>query len=307
MEKGNNDQGIKMALADCKDLLQSALDSLQLSTNLVGQNNIKALHNQSSDFRNWLSSVISYQQACLDNFNGDKDGEKAVKEQLNTQSLDHVGRITGVALDIVSDLSKILEQFNLKLDLKPASRRLLALEVDSEGFPTWLSAADRKLLEEIDNQEKKKNKNKKVKNVKAKGIKVKGKKVAAGAAAVGAAGGAAAGIAAGGSIEPVQPGTPNVVVAKDGSGRFRTIKEAIDAYPAGHKGRFIIHVKAGVYDEYITIPKNAVNILMYGDGPTRTIVTGRKNFADGVKTMQTATFGKLLYTISYFSYYIFKG
>ncbi|MCH4805154.1 pectinesterase family protein, partial [Pasteurella multocida] len=49
----------------------------------------------------------------------------------------------------------------------------------------------------------------------------------------------------------------------------------------------------GVYAEYIIVPKTAVNLLMYGDGPTRTIVTGNKNFVDGVKTMQTATFANL--------------
>ncbi|KAF9622891.1 hypothetical protein IFM89_035124 [Coptis chinensis] len=39
--------------------------------------------------------------------------------------------------------------------------------------------------------------------------------------------------------------TPNVVVAKDGSGKFETIIEAISAYPKNNEGRFIIYVKAG--------------------------------------------------------------
>ncbi|GFP93626.1 pectinesterase 4 [Phtheirospermum japonicum] len=84
---------------------------------------------------------------------------------------------------------------------------------------------------------------------------------------------------------------PNVVVAKDGSGQFRTIGQAIAAYPANHRGRFIIYVKAGVYDEQVIVDKKKPNIFMYGDGIDRTIITGDKNFGKkGIKTMHTATF-----------------
>ncbi|CAK8544460.1 unnamed protein product [Lathyrus sativus] len=241
-EYGSKDNGIKMALDDCKDLLQFAMDSLEMSTNLVRDNNIQAVHSQTPDLRNWLSAVISYQQSCMEGFDDQKDGEKKIKEQFHVGSLDSMQKITGVALDIVSSLSNILQEFNMKLDLKPASRRLLAEDIDNEGFPSWFSASDRKLL-----------------------VKLKGK----------------------GWRSKIQP---NAIVAKDGSGQFKTIKDAIDAYPKENKGRYIIYVKAGIYDEYITVPKTAANILMYGDGPRRTIVTGKKCFANGVKTMQTATF-----------------
>lgn len=41
------------------------------------------------------------------------------------------------------------------------------------------------------------------------------------------------------------------------------------------------------------VPKELVNIdLMYGGGPTKTIVTGNKSYGDGIKTMRTATFSK---------------
>ncbi|KAL1293840.1 pectinesterase/pectinesterase inhibitor-like [Arachis hypogaea] len=244
VDHGSQSPGIKMALDDCKDLLEFALDSLEASANLVRDNNIQAVHDQTPDFRNWLSAVISYQQSCMEGFDDSQDGEAKVKEQLHTQSLDQMGKLTAITLDIVTDLSKILETFGLKLDLKPASRRLMEAtdnNVDAEGFPGWMSAADRKLM--------------------------------------GNGGGGGGG-----------NGAPNAVVAQDGSGQFRTIKDAINSYPNGFKGRYIIYVKAGVYNEYIIIPKTAANILMYGDGPTRTIVTGHKNFVDGVKTMQTATF-----------------
>ncbi|KAL3652973.1 hypothetical protein CASFOL_002654 [Castilleja foliolosa] len=84
---------------------------------------------------------------------------------------------------------------------------------------------------------------------------------------------------------------PNVVVAKDGSGQFKTIGQAVAAYPANHQGRFIIYVKAGVYNEQVIVDKNKPNIFIYGDGIDRTVVTGDKNFGKkGIKTMHTATF-----------------
>ena len=55
--------------------------------------------------------------------------------------------------------------------------------------------------------------------------------------------------------------------------------------------RYIIYVKEGVYEEYVTVTKKMVNVTMYGDGSQKTIVTGNKNNVDGVRTFQTATFG----------------
>ncbi|KAF5743133.1 pectinesterase family protein [Tripterygium wilfordii] len=84
--------------------------------------------------------------------------------------------------------------------------------------------------------------------------------------------------------------TPNVTVAKDGSGNFTTISAALAAMPAKYTGRYVIYVKQGVYDETVTVDKKKENVTMYGDGSQKTIVTGSKNFVDGVRTFQTATF-----------------
>ncbi|KAH8482515.1 hypothetical protein H0E87_029817 [Populus deltoides] len=87
---------------------------------------------------------------------------------------------------------------------------------------------------------------------------------------------------------------PNVTVAKDGSGDFKTISEALAAMPAKYEGRYVIFVKQGIYDETVTVTKKMANITIYGDGSQKTIVTGNKNFADGVQTFRTATFGILI-------------
>ncbi|KAK2646451.1 hypothetical protein Ddye_021646 [Dipteronia dyeriana] len=86
---------------------------------------------------------------------------------------------------------------------------------------------------------------------------------------------------------------PNAVVAKDGTGQYKTIAAALAAYPKNLKGRYVIYVKAGVYNEYITVTKDQTNVFMYGDGPRKTIVTGRKNYRDGVSTYQTASFAAI--------------
>ncbi|KAK3121849.1 hypothetical protein QOZ80_8BG0661780 [Eleusine coracana subsp. coracana] len=86
---------------------------------------------------------------------------------------------------------------------------------------------------------------------------------------------------------------PNVVVAKDGSGQFKTINDALKAMPKTYTGRYVIYVKEGVYEEYVTITKQMGNVTMYGDGAQKTVITGNRNFADGLTTFKTATFNAL--------------
>ncbi|CAF2302618.1 unnamed protein product [Brassica napus] len=85
----------------------------------------------------------------------------------------------------------------------------------------------------------------------------------------------------------LQNSTPrdNVVVAKDGSGNFRTIKEAINA--ASGSGRFVIYVKQGVYSENLEIQKD--NVMLRGDGKGRTIITGSRSVRGGSTTFKSAT------------------
>lgn len=56
--------------------------------------------------------------------------------------------------------------------------------------------------------------------------------------------------------------------------------------------RYVIYVKEGVYEEYVVITRQMANVTVYGDGAKKSIVTGKKNFVDGLTTFKTATFGK---------------
>ncbi|KAL0346821.1 UNVERIFIED_CONTAM: putative pectinesterase/pectinesterase inhibitor 13 [Sesamum calycinum] len=87
--------------------------------------------------------------------------------------------------------------------------------------------------------------------------------------------------------------TPNITIAKDGSGNYTTISEALDAMPKTYKGRYVIYVKEGVYDETVVVKKTMVNLTIFGDGSQKSVVTGSKNYADGAPTFRTATFAVL--------------
>ncbi|OIW00949.1 hypothetical protein TanjilG_10027 [Lupinus angustifolius] len=81
----------------------------------------------------------------------------------------------------------------------------------------------------------------------------------------------------------------NVVVAKDGSGKYKTVKEAIDGAPQSSNDRYVIYVKKGTYNEQIVI--KAKNIMLVGDGIGKTIITGSKSVAGGSTTLDSATVG----------------
>ncbi|GMI95827.1 Pectin Methylesterase 58 [Hibiscus trionum] len=66
----------------------------------------------------------------------------------------------------------------------------------------------------------------------------------------------------------------NVVVAKDGSGKYDSIAKAVAEVQKGNTERFVIHIKEGVYDERVDIPKGSDHITFVGDGPTKTVLTG---------------------------------
>ncbi|XP_065872261.1 pectinesterase-like [Euphorbia lathyris] len=223
------DNRTKTSLNDCKTLLNDAKEELDDIIEKVSQVSLKDLTEQADEFRIWLSSIISYNELCIDGFEDTNDLKATI-----SNSTEYANELTDNILEMLAGFSKILHSFGLQLNL-PNSRRLLE---EDNGFPTWLSAADRKLL----------------------------------------------------AVKDTNRPKPNAVVAKDGSGQYKSINAAINAYPANLKGRYVIYVKAGIYNEEVKVPKKMPNIFMYGDGPRRTIVTGKKSFAGGINTFNTASF-----------------
>lgn len=83
--------------------------------------------------------------------------------------------------------------------------------------------------------------------------------------------------------------TPNVTVALDGSGQYKTIGEAINQAPLKSNATFVILVKAGLYKEIVMIPKKCNNLVLLGEGPTKTVISGDKSFKGGYTTYHTST------------------
>ncbi|CAN1267150.1 Probable pectinesterase/pectinesterase inhibitor 59 [Linum perenne] len=86
----------------------------------------------------------------------------------------------------------------------------------------------------------------------------------------------------------------SVVVAKDGSGKFKTVQAAIDSAAKRHnfKDKFIIRVKRGVYEENIEVLDSNHHVWLVGDGIGATIITGRRSVGSGsYTTFSSATAG----------------
>lgn len=221
------------ALTDCRKLLEDTIDFLDATYAL--SSDMEDLVLRSNDVITWMTSMNLQVSSCLDGIEHPVVYNAMIKELGNTTEL------RSNALTIVARASKVFQSLGIQLNTGADSRRRLlaheeaGYERDAEGYPQWLSTADRKLLAQ----------------------------------------------------EMVKP---NVVVAKDGSGNFKTINDALKAMPATYSGRYIIYVKAGVYNEKILIEKQKPNLFIYGDGSKKTVVTGNANYKAGVKTDQTATF-----------------
>lgn len=62
-------------------------------------------------------------------------------------------------------------------------------------------------------------------------------------------------------------------VAKDGSGDFKTVQEAINAVPDLRKNRTTIFIKNGVYKEKLILPYTKTNLTFIGESVEKTILT----------------------------------
>lgn len=88
-----------------------------------------------------------------------------------------------------------------------------------------------------------------------------------------------------GSRATLAQGTPNVTVAQDGSGTFKTIQAAIDAAPAA-TAPYVIYVKNGKYKEKISVPATKPFLQLVGENVGGVTLTyddyaGKRNPAGG--------------------------
>ncbi|CAH9050497.1 unnamed protein product [Cuscuta epithymum] len=81
----------------------------------------------------------------------------------------------------------------------------------------------------------------------------------------------------------------DVIVAKDGSGKYTTINEALNDIPLESTKPFVIYIKSGVYAEHVVLEKKMTNVVFVGDGPTITKISGDRSYVSGYQTSETAT------------------
>lgn len=221
----------KQAFNDCEELMDQTIDQLSSSSDDLKNFNFKSLIDPSGDVRTWLSAALTNLDTCVTGLVNTTDTETKAQVQ---SIVDNLTELTSNSLAIVSNIRKLLE----KLKISFPTRRLLTDDFypGEDGFPRWVSATDRRLLQVQANVE------------------------------------------------------PNVVVAKDGSGDYTTIQEAVNAAPNKSKTRFIIKVKQGTYEENVEVSKSKRMLMVIGDGMDNTIVTGNKSVVGGTPTFRTATF-----------------
>jgi len=64
-----------------------------------------------------------------------------------------------------------------------------------------------------------------------------------------------------------------IVVARDGSGDYKTVQQAINAAPDSANKETVIFIKSGVYKERLTLPESKTRIHFIGENVTKTILT----------------------------------
>nr|XP_010914653.1 probable pectinesterase 53 [Elaeis guineensis] len=76
------------------------------------------------------------------------------------------------------------------------------------------------------------------------------------------------------------------IVSQDGSGNYKSIREAIDSIPLHNTRRVILEIRPGIYREKIVIPKSMSFVTFLGNGTSPPVITGNDTAAtrgkDGV-------------------------
>jgi len=232
------DQRQRGALQDCFELFDETLDELYGTLSDLKNKTFISIPQSASDLETLLSAAITNQYTCIDSFTHCKGNLK----QSLLGGLRNISHLVSNSLAMVKNISA--EASNLaRRTVSNQNRRLLSdqsdpnfMPMDSDGFPSWMSVGDRRLLQTST-----------------------------------------------GTVKP------NAVVAKDGSGNYTNITEAVEAAPEKSKTRYVIHIKAGVYAENVELHKKKTNLMFIGDGMDVTVVTGNRNVKENFTTFRSAT------------------
>ncbi|KAF8012851.1 hypothetical protein BT93_I0877 [Corymbia citriodora subsp. variegata] len=225
----------KRALHDCLETIDETLDELRDAAQDLSSypDAGKSLKQHADDLKTLMSAAMTNQETCLDGFSHE-DADRQVRKALEKGQV-HVEKMCSNALAMIKNMTDA----DMEAERKAAANRKMLkeedhLQGDESGWPEWLSAGDRRLLQTTEV-------------------------------------------------------TPNVVVAADGTGNYKTISEAVAAAPQKSTKRYVIKIKAGVYRENVDVPKKKTNLMFIGDGRANTIITASRSVKGGFTTFESAT------------------
>ncbi|CAI0396652.1 unnamed protein product [Linum tenue] len=224
----------QVAVADCLELLDDSFSEIESAAADLG-GNATSISKNYNEMRTLLSAAITNQYTCLDGFAYSK--AKYLRDEIKT-NLYNISRHVSNSLVLLKKVAGNGSSCGGGGAEEDGGRRFPSGfgEVGGDGFPSWLSRKDRRLLQ-----------------------------------------------------APVNGTRFDLVVAKDGTGNFTTITEAIAAAPNSSNTRFVIYIKSGAYFENVEVEKKKINLMFLGDGIGKTVVKANRNVVDGWTTFRSAT------------------
>ncbi|XP_052183622.1 pectinesterase-like [Diospyros lotus] len=132
----------KTALHDCLDMIDETLDELHKAEDDLNEYpNKKSLSQHADDLKTLMSAAITNQESCLDGFSHDED--KKIREVLLAGEK-HVEKMCSNALAMIKNMTDTDIANEAKLTGRMLKEETLA---SGDGWPAWLSAGDRRLLQ----------------------------------------------------------------------------------------------------------------------------------------------------------------
>lgn len=147
LKRKNLTEREKVALHDCLETIDETLDELkEARKDLAEYPNKKTVYQHADDLKTLISSAITNQVTCLDGFS--HDGEDKIVRKVLEEGQKHVEHMCSNALAMTKNMTDNdianFEKNNVVGSEKLRNRKLLAEE---EGWPEWISAGDRRLLQ----------------------------------------------------------------------------------------------------------------------------------------------------------------
>ncbi|GER49482.1 plant invertase/pectin methylesterase inhibitor [Striga asiatica] len=131
----------KSALDSCQELAGRAAADLERSLDKFAAGlDFATLDDVLSDLKIWLSGAITYQETCLDGFEGIEGDAGERMRSLLTRGM----QMTSNGLAMVNEISSVFQ--SIGAPTLSSNRRLLMQLSDAEIIPDWVDAGRRRLL-----------------------------------------------------------------------------------------------------------------------------------------------------------------